>query len=107
VCKNGEWVCEGSIGTIEYACASPLKACEPLRACAQVVGIGDPEPDPAPELCCVGSCDGSEAVHRICGKQGTSWECPANSIPVSRCEDYRSACDGILAAYEENGYKLP
>lgn len=106
ICKDGVWICEGSAPALEDACASPLKACTPLEGC-HVVGIDKEEPDPAPELCCEeSSCDGMKAVHRVC-KSGTQWECPAGTVPISRCKDYKNACDGILAKYRENGYKLP
>jgi len=105
ICRDGEWVCEGSNPALEDACASPLYACTPLGGCS-IVGIGKDEPDPAPELCCEGSCNGTTAVHRVC-KTGTLWECPAGTIPVSACKDYKSACGGILAKYKDNSFKLP
>ena len=53
ICQNGKWECE--YGTLEDACASKINACTVKTACAQTVGIGKEEPDPAPELCCTGS----------------------------------------------------
>jgi hypothetical protein len=106
VCKDGQWVCESN-GVLEDACAYPLTACTPMVGCHDVgQGIGETEPDPAPELCCELSCDGTKAVHRVCNT-GILWECPAGAVPISRCKDYRSACGGILAKYKANGYKLP
>jgi hypothetical protein len=105
ICKKGEWVCQGSNPALEDACASPQNACTPLEGC-HVVGLGNEEPDPAPELCCEGSCSNEKAVHRVC-KSGTTWECPAGAVPISRCKDYETACGGILARYRDNGFKLP
>ena len=105
VCQDAEWVCEGSNPALEDACASPLNACTPLEGC-HVVGLGQEEPDPAPELCCDGSCDGKVAVHRVC-KTGTQWECPAGAIPISCCKDYKNACGGLLKQYRDNGFTLP
>jgi hypothetical protein len=104
ICKKGKWVCEK--GVIEDACASPNYACTPLDFCG-AVGIGAEEPDPAPELCCERQrCDGTRAVHRVC-KAGTLWECPADTIPISSCGDYATACGGVLQKYRANGNKLP
>jgi hypothetical protein len=104
ICRKGSWACEK--GVLEDACASPTNACNPMTYCG-AVGIGNEEPDPAPELCCERqTCSGTQAVHRVC-KSGTKWECPADTIPISTCKDPSSACGGILAKYRDNGYTLP
>ncbi len=105
VCSGGKWVCEK--GVIEDACAS-YNACQIKQNCSYSPGIGKEEPDPAPELCCVGGCDGTKAVHRVC-KGGLEFECPNNSVPISKnCKkDYVNACGGILAKYKANKFKLP
>jgi hypothetical protein len=104
ICRKGKWACEK--GAPEDACASPTNACSPMSYCG-AVGIDSEEPDPAPELCCERqSCSGARAVHRVC-KSGTTWECPADTLPISTCKDYESACGGILATYRANNYKLP
>lgn len=104
ICEDGQWVCQGS-GVIEFACASPTNACNTMEGCLEV-GVGKEEPDPAPELCCMGGCEGTQAVHRVC-KTGTTWQCPSNSVPVSTCKDFDSACGEILLRYRENQFRLP
>lgn len=103
-CVDGRWQCER--GTIELACASGFNACTVKTACAQTVGLGNKEKDPAPELCCELGCDGDKAVHRVC-KDGLKFECPAGAVPISRCKNYMEACNGILQKYRDNGNKLP
>ena len=105
-CHGGKWVCEK--GVVEKACASPHSACTIKQNCSHSPGLGQEEPDPAPELCCVGGCDGTKAVHRVC-KYGLEFECPTNSVPISKnCkDDYVNACGGILKKYKDNNWKLP
>jgi hypothetical protein len=109
VCHDGEWVCEGSAAVLEDACASDRDACNPMDGC-HTVGIDKEEQDPAPELCCFPSCaaEGTCVQHRVC-KDGTLWECPGGSIPISRCTkpDYKTACGGVLQRYRDNNYKVP
>ncbi len=102
-CKKGVWVCDHAVP--EDACASPQYACTPIDFCGKV-GIGSEEPDPAPDLCCVGGCTGTKTVHRVC-KTGTQWECPGEAVSISACKDYKNACGGVLAKYRAGGFKLP
>lgn len=103
ICRDQKWECQK--GEPEDACASPQQACSPMQGC-HTVGLNKEEPDPAPELCCEVDCQGTKAVHRIC-KSGTTWECPGGTVPVSKCDDYKTACGGILDTYKNNSWKLP
>ena len=113
VCTGGEWKCPK--GVVEDACAS-YNACQIRSNCSYDPGMGKEEPDPVSELCCVGGCDGTKAVRRVC-KSGLEFECPNNSVPISKnCKndsdndkipDYVNACGGILKKYKDNKYKLP
>ena len=105
VCRDGAWVCEGR-GVVETACANPAGGCQrPREACTGTVGIDGEEPDPAPELCCELSCEGTKAAHRVC-KTGVKYECPAGFVPISSCDDPQSACGGVIPRYRENNFKL-
>ena len=105
ICNGGKWECES--GGVETACAS-YNGCQIKHNCSYSPGIGKEEPDPVSELCCVGGCDGTKAVRRVC-KGGLAFECPNNAFPISKnCKkDFVNACGGILAKYKANGYKLP
>lgn len=106
ICKSGNWVCQGSNPVrVEY-CAYRPDACKARTACTSEVGLNKPEPDPAPELCCQGGCTGKEVVHRVCLK-GTTYDCPAGAVEISRCPDPYAACGGALRAYRSNDHKLP
>ena len=105
VCKNGEWTCQGSNPVFQKYCAKIAGSCEPREACTGIVGLGNEEPDPAPELCCKGGCNGTEAVHRVC-KTGTTYDCPDGAVEISRCPSPLSACGGAINKYRSNDHKL-
>ena len=113
ICSGGKWICQP--GVVEDACAS-YNGCQIKQNCSYDPGMGQEEPDPVSELCCVGGCDGTKAVRRVC-KSGLAFECPNNAVPISKnCKkdsnddgipDYVTACGGILAKYKANKFKLP
>ncbi len=105
VCEGNRWTCE--YGTVEYACASDIKACQAQSFCGGNGPTGHEESDPVPELCCELSCEGTKVARRVCESSGLRYVCPAGYLPVSKCADYRSACGGIIQKYRDNGYKLP
>ncbi|PIE19362.1 MAG: hypothetical protein CSA65_02720 [Proteobacteria bacterium] len=106
ICHNNKWTCRGSNPVrLEY-CATQTGACQARKACTGEVGLGNEEPDPAPEICCMGGCNGEEVLHRVC-KTGTTYDCPDGAIPISRCPSPFSACNGAIHRYRKNGNKLP
>lgn len=106
ICNDeGEWECIKKGSVLEDDCASPYNACNTMTGCYEV-GIGKEEADPAPELCCQPGCDGKVVKHRVC-KDGIKWECPGGTVPISRCKDPKSACNGILGKYNPPDWKVP
>ncbi|MCK5795695.1 MAG: hypothetical protein KAI47_00815 [Deltaproteobacteria bacterium] len=101
ICRDGAWVCQRGI-PVSY-CATIANGCEARTACT---GQAREEPDPAPDLCCRGGCDGTEIVHRQC-LTGLLYECPAGAVPVSTCLDPFAACGGAIGRYRQNGHKIP
>jgi hypothetical protein len=110
LCRGGLYKCEGVAPVFQKFCAYEKNACEVLTACAQTVGINKTEDlvdnGKAPELCCDLRCDGKKALYRVC-KSGLKFECPAGAVPISRCKDPMTACQGLLSRYRNNGYKIP
>ncbi len=110
VCKSGKFVCEGSAPVLVQNCAYQRNACKVLLACAQTAGINKTEDTlddgKVPELCCDLNCKGKKAAYRVC-KDGLKFECPAGAVPISRCKDPDSACQGLLKRYRDNGNKIP
>lgn len=116
-CQGGFWSCTGVLlgGTPENLCASygatasASKPCDGPVHCDQSV-LGKSEPDPVPELCCVGDCSSGQVAKRVCTSTTAvtqKYVCPAESTPLSECPNPRDDCGGALNNYRANGYKLP
>ena len=110
ICKSGEFKCEGSAPVLMQHCAYQYNACTRQVACLNTVGTGKSEEllngGKVADLCCDLNCNGKKAAYRMCAG-GVTFECPTGYVPVSRCKDPMSACQGLLNRYRANGYKIP